>query len=135
MIKCYDVDLNGACVGKAEVTETGLYYQICCKCCFPTAGSYQIYVKNGERSFNLGTCVPTDDRFGMCTKVAKKHIGEGKFSFIARRKGDTVRDYFAPVDPHEPFLHLSVLRNARFAIKDGQPGVMIREIQSASDGE
>ena len=130
----YEVFLNEVSVGTMEVTRSGLYYKLHCICDFPTEEIYRIIVQNGDVTCDLGPCIPLENGFGITTQVPVKRIGEGVLSFFVKSKLETANKKFVPVDPNLPFDFLCALDTARFARKNGIPGVIIRCDQPESDG-
>lgn len=131
----YKVFLNEEAVGTAEVIKTGLYYSLHCRCDFPTRDIYRITVQNGGVTYDLGPCVPLADGFGICTQVPVKRVGEGELYFFAKSKLERTGNKFAPVNPDKPFPYLYALEKARFAKRNGVPGLIIPDDQPGSDGE
>lgn len=134
MKQLYDVFLDGKCVGIAEIAEEGLYYRISCKCRFPPGKTYKVFAQAGAAEYDLGTYITTADTYGISTRVARKHIRKEQLCFVARGKRVKQTELFVPIDPDKPFPYLTEIKNARFAIENGQPGVIIKRDQSASDG-
>ncbi len=125
----FDILLGGKGIGQAVVTRQGLYYQFTCRCRISGEVMYKLEVSCGENTENLGLLVPDGDEFVLTARVPIKQLGQGKLSFRAvPRHGEIPKGKFVPVYPDEPFAYISQLKNAFLEKRDGQLGVVLREI-------
>lgn len=122
----YDIYLGNEVVGTAEVERQGLYYRFSCRCRFSGSTIYRIFVSCHGHRENLGIPVPIGGVFGLDTRVAVKHLGEGEFRFQALPKHTSAPSQFIPIYPEEPFAYIARLQNAFLEIRNGQPGVILR---------
>lgn len=154
MEKIYDLILDSRKVGRAEVDKQGLYYSIYCRCTLPEDDMYRIRVR-GDRTEDLGTCVPMDGAFGLRTRIPAKRLGEQPFQFEIIGKHQKEREEnkesvgavnsaksgedtenkestFCPIHPDEPFAHIRLLPDAKLAEENGQMGIEI-QVTEVSD--
>ena len=82
MDKVYDILLGDEPVGCAQVKREGLYYSFCCSCKLSGDVLCKIIVICGERTEDLGICVPKGNGFGLEKKVPIKRLGDGTLRFI-----------------------------------------------------
>ena len=133
MKKEYDLFSGGEKIGAVLVQRQGLYYRICCRCQLTGAVRYKLMVSCGERTEDLGLCVPHEDRFGVDTRIPIKRLGEGPLSFLLMPRHSKLEGRFIPVSPDEPFGYIRRLENAHLARRDGAIGVVLTEDQSSCD--
>ena len=76
---------------------------------------------------NLGIVVPTDDGFGLDTRVPVKRIGEGNMAFFLLPRHETAMGTFVPICPEEPFAYIRRLKGAYFERRYGQAGAVLTE--------
>lgn len=115
---------------------------------------YRIRVR-GDRTEDLGTCVPMDGAFGLRTRIPAKRLGEQPFQFEIIGKHQKEREEnkesvetvnsaksgedtenkertFLPIHPDEPFAHIQLLPDAKLAEENGQMGIDI-QVTEVSD--
>ena len=73
-------------VGKAYVTEQGLYYRIQCRCAMTSDVIHRLVVSCGDRQESVGVLVPFGQEFGLDTKLAVKRLGRGELQFKIQPK-------------------------------------------------
>ena len=127
MVKEYQICLSDNCVGTATVETQGLYYVIRCRCVFNGPPQYRIIVENEATREDLGICVPTNGAFGLEKRIPIKRIGDGELIFSCVPKHNDVNTQFIPVLPEAPFSHIKMLKNACFAVRDGQVGILLKK--------
>ncbi len=118
-----EIKMDGKTVGMATMEKEGLYYRICCKCHFADRQIHTVWVlwKTGSRK--LGVCVPEGRYACLNTKIPAKHIPDEALSFeIDYRQND----FFYPVEAGKPLGCMDKLINARFAVADGKPGLVVK---------
>ncbi len=125
MERQYSVSLNGQHCGKVTVSRQGLYYRIHCRCLLPSEDIYRLQAACGIRKENLGVLVPTEDRYGLDTKIPMKQLGEGELVFSVTLKREPVQGYFVPIVDEEPFGYISRLKESFLRIKEGQMGIQV----------
>ena len=128
----YDVFLGKEKAGTAQVLKEGLYYRIKCLCRFTGDVPYHVEVCAGERSFDLGLCVPTEGGFGLVTRVPAKRLGEGALKFNASPRHQKLAGRFVPIRADEPFAYLSSLKTAFLAKIGGQVGAVLPDQSDSS---
>lgn len=122
MIK--DVLFDGEKVGTIEVNKKGLYYHFICKCRFAEQGKYRIVVSCGNKSVSLGLCVPKGKEFGFETSVPIKRFADGNMVFHAVTD-EEIRFY--AITQESAFDHITELRKAKYAVREGKAGVVITD--------
>ena len=127
MLKTYELYLNEHIVGSVYMEKSGLYWQITCKCNLPGTGIYRVRVLSNTTQTDLGICVPLDSCFGIKTRIPAKYLGEGELSFLVVSQEQEKNNQFIPIDSQRPFDHISRLRNAYLAYRDGIQGIVISE--------
>jgi len=124
-MKHYNIYFRNKAVGVACVEHVGLYTQFQCQCYFDQKGSYRIKAQYGTVCVDLGLCVPDSNAFVIKTKVANRKLnGETPFFFVLDTKGGNTK--FLPVNPQVSFDHIRRLTEAKFYIKNGIPGILIK---------
>jgi len=121
----YSVTLNGQHCGKVTVDRRGLYYHVRCRCILPTEDIFRLQVTCGKVSRSLGVLAPTEDRFGLDTKIPVKQLGEGEPAFLVISKRQPVAGHFVPIVDEEPFAYISRLKESFLEIRNGQMGIII----------
>ena len=127
MIGIYEIRRGNDVVGTAQVVKEGLYYRFSCCCRISGEGMRRIVVSCGKVREDLGICVPMGAYFGLEKKVPCKRLGTGTPEFQLLPKYPGVQGDFVPVYPDEPFAYMSRLKGAFLEIRDGQPGIVIKE--------
>ena len=127
MIKAYDIVLGNEIVGKANVSEEGLYYHFACDCHLSGGVMYQIKLLSEGKEYNLGICVPIGDHFGVKTKVPIKNIGPNNFTFYIEPRHTEIKGKFVPIIADEPFAYIDKLETAFLDKQNGKQGIWIKE--------
>jgi hypothetical protein len=120
----YPVYLDNEPVGKVSVTRKGLYYHFLCRLQLPDQGVYRVCICCGDQAENLGIPLPEGRGFALEKSLPVSRLGRGKPNFFVAPKQQS---RFVPIDPKEPFGALRYIKNARFQIRNGQPGLIIRD--------
>ena len=116
----YGVYFGDKSVGKAQVTEQGLYYHVVCRCSLSGEVMYRLEVSCGEKRENLGVLVPGENGFPI------SRVGRGELSFRVMPRHDPLQGrQFVPITPEEPFAYLSRLKDAFLEIQEGKKGASI----------
>ena len=122
----YGVYFGDKSVGKAQVTEQGLYYHVVCRCSLSGEVMYRLEVSCGEKRENLGVLVPGENGFGLDTRFPISRVGRGVLSFCLLPRHDPLQgSQFVPITPEEPFAYLSRLKDAFLEIQEGKKGASI----------
>lgn len=122
----YGVYFGDKLVGKAQVTEQGLYYHVVCRCSLSGEVMYRLEVSCGEKRENLGVLVPGENGFGLDTRFPISRVGRGVLSFCLLPRHDPLQGrLFVPITPEEPFAYLSRLKDAFLEIQEGKKGASI----------
>ena len=125
----YAIERNGECVGKACFQRQGMYYLIRCRCVPCQKEKVRIFLRIGREERDLGLCVPIDGEMGMDTRIPVKAFSSGSVSFRLCDPEERPKEIFIPVTEHDAFGALERLMDARFALRSGIPGVLLKEDQ------
>ena len=107
--------------GKVQVLRQGLYYRFHCRCRLTGEVVCRLYITCGETRQSLGVVVPMGDGFGLDTRLAVKHLGEGEPRFTLSPGQEEREGKLVPISPEEPFAYLSRLKNVYLAQQEGGP--------------
>ena len=125
----YPVRFGQSDVGKVQVQRQGLYYRFFCRCRITGDVVCRLTVRCGDRQENLGIVVPTEDGFGLDTKVSAKRVGEGDMEFFLMPRHENAVGTFVPLSPEEPFAYIARLKDAYFERRYGQAGVVLQDVK------
>ena len=124
----YPICQDSQVIGQAHITRRGLYYHFACRLRLPEKKICRLEVVCGGKTETLGVPMPEGNWFSVSKSVPVSRFPEGTPTIrIAQAPAQGER--FVPVDPEKPFAYLSCLTNARLEIRNGQPGVIIRNDQ------
>ena len=129
MDKVYDIMLGDEPVGCAQVKREGLYYSFCCSCKLSGDVLCKIVVICGERTEDLGICVPKGNEFGLEKKVPVKRLGDGALHFIVAPKHGEIKGKFIPIHADEPFAYIGNLQKAHLEMRGTQIGAVLHDEQ------
>ena len=126
MEEFYPVSLDGKKVGNAYVSREGLYYRIRCKCKLPEGKPWRIRVCG----IDLGVCCQMGQERGLQTRIPVKSIGfQMEFTVYLPEKQN-----FYPINEKEPFPRTEQLMSMCFVVRDGKPGLQIKDPASNQPG-
>lgn len=120
----YDVQLGEQVIGCVTLTARGLYYSLSCQCS-ETKEMVKLVVHSDLGEIPVGICAPTDSGFGIDRMIPQKRLGKGPFKFCLM-KSDSGEGEFFSLHPDQPFQAIDRLEDARFFVKDGIPGILIK---------
>jgi len=121
----YSVSLQGQHCGKVTVTRQGLYYRVHCRCILDGKDIFRLQAECTNAKVNLGVLVPTEDRFGLDTRIPVKQLGEGELTFSVLSKREPPAGHFVPILAEEPFAYISRLKESFLEIRNGQMGIRV----------
>jgi hypothetical protein len=124
----YDVDLDGVHIGKITLVPAGLYYDIRCWC-RPQGGLIRVVANCGDGQENIGLCVPQDGGMVIHTKIPQKRLQTIK-SFAAITE---TKDEWVPIEEGKPIGCMDRIRFAKFAVRNGRPGLLIPQARQHKD--
>lgn len=127
MVGKYDILLNGECVGSADVSKEGLYYNFSCQCTLKRNTVYKLILVSGQKNMTLGIPIPAGNGFVLHKKLPVKHFEEQEYQFHAVPKQVQSEGIFIPIRPEEPFPYLNRLSNACLKRKNGVIGIVLYE--------
>ena len=122
MFGLYDIYRGNEKIGKAEVSQEGLYYRFRCTCNLPDGKIYRILISCGGKTENLGIPIPGGDSFWLSVRLPKSRFTEAEPIFQAIPKEERL---WVPVYPDQPFPYLSELENAVLGEENGETGIFI----------
>lgn len=120
MQKEYPITAEGKNIGTAYITAQGLYYEVRCICKMQQ-GVLHIEADCGNRRENIGICVPMDGKMVISTKIPQKKLS-GLIGFTVRTRA---KDTWITLNNVKPIPYLYHITEARFALRDGMPGLLI----------
>lgn len=106
-------------MGKAYVTQQGLYYRIQCRCAMSTDVIHRLVVTCGQCQESLGVLVPFGQEFGLDTKLPVKRLGQGALKFKVQPKHKQMHEMI-PLSPEEPFAYIRRLRQCYLVRMNGR---------------
>lgn len=121
----YSITLDGNDIGKVNVIPQGLYYDIRCTCKMQD-GVLRIAANCGNRTENIGVCIPKEGKMVIHTRIPQKRLS-GLIGFSANQK---MREVWVPIKCGEPFPALYKIGEAKFAYQHGVPGLLVAESES-----
>ena len=124
----YEVYLGQESVGQVTAAVEGLYYRIRCRCSLSGDVVYRLVVTCGNHSENLGALIPVGSDFGLDTRLAMKRLGKGRLQFRILPKHPELGGRFIPLGPEEPFSYISKLRHAYLQTRNGQRGILLKDL-------
>ena len=127
----YAVTLNGKKVGTAALSRCGLYYEVACKCHADGDRMLHLVMEGNNFSENLGLLIPMSGALELKKRVPAKRIGEGDIVFFLQGRHAEMAE-FVPVAPDAPLPCLHRLKDAVFAVRNGQAGL---EFKPENNGE
>ena len=114
-------------VGKAYVSQQGLYYRITCRCAMSSGVIHRLVVACEGRQESLGVLVPIDQEFGSDTKIPVKRLGRGPFQFLLLPKHRAMEEEYVPLSPQEPFAYITKLRECYLVRKNGEAYAVLKK--------
>ncbi len=120
----YEIKLGDKPVGKAQVIREGLYYRFICRCRLEIDAVCRVCA--GEIS--LGVLVPEGEDFVLDTRFPVKRLGEENLGFRVVPNRPVLDGRFIPIKPEEPFAYIERLKDAYLVRRNGQVGVVLRDM-------
>lgn len=117
----FDIYLNSAVVGSADVKRKGLYYYINCSCKPPSNEIHRVIMCDTSYRKDLGICVPLGNVFTLSAHIPIKYFQGDEFTFELVR--ESKEEYVITNDMH--FAHLDKLETARLYVANGQSRLII----------
>lgn len=130
----WNVEWNGRKVGTCTVEQQGLYRRFVCRCGKTAQGICRLVMKCGDYTLDLGILVPVDGGFGLEKRIPVKNLPAGEPEFMVAPQDCGRLPEFIPVRIGEPFAYLDRLREARFALRNGEPGILLDSESKMSNG-
>jgi len=127
MFERYDITIGDQVIGQATAERKGLYYHFICSCKLSGEVIYRVVVSCGEKEESLGVCIPSENGFGLQTRIPVKRLGEGNLVFRAVPKHTELKGKFVPLSPDKPFDCIDKLHRAYLAVRGSAVGVVLEE--------
>lgn len=124
MIGKYGTLLDGKHVGWTQIVREGLYWRIISSCKLNRSAFYRLIVTCDRSSIDLGLFLLEKDCFVLDTRIPVKCMGQGTPMFIIEQRRTATSGSFIPIKPEEPLPCICDLDLARFAVENGQPGIV-----------
>ena len=121
----YDIYLDAEAVGKARVTQEGLYYRFTCTCDLKSRQIHRIILLRKGEEMDLGICTPQGERYCLSKRIPAKKLQEGDWKFLIKTNDQKNNGLFCEVKSAMPFAYICNLNTARFEKRDGVPGIRI----------
>lgn len=125
MYRKLDVYLDHQVAGFGEITKQGLYYNFHCRCKLADNKVYRLTAVCGERTVDLGICVPYEDGFGVDKRVSIKTIGTDKIGMYLSTEQEKNDRTFVALNEEKPFEAMEYLMTAKFERRGDTAGLMI----------
>ena len=120
----YDVRWHERTVGRVEVIAKGLYCHILCRC-QKLNGIFRLLAQTENGDIPIGILCPGEGGFLLERAIPMRKIDCDRLSFILAEKNENTEFY--PIDPNKPCPIIERLEEARFAVRNGIPGLILRD--------
>lgn len=118
-------------VGKAKVTEEGLYLRIWAEILCGQKQIVRLQLLGGEEPLNLGVPVPEGEGMVLNTRISKKRVTTQNPQFCIQGKQEREEEYY-PIRPGEPFSALFRLTEGYLSVRNGEYGLAVDQSASSS---
>ena len=122
----YAINFNDNVVGQAQVYIDGLYTCFRCVCSLPDSEVFRVLLKIGERSFDLGVCMPSNGIYIATKKISTKQLGNGEMTFEIKMTHNN-NGTFVVVDEQQAFPYISQLAKAVLSAENGKTRIVIMD--------
>ena len=124
----WTVTYEGRAVGKCRIQKNGLYYHFNCRCELVSHQVCRLQVSCAGKRTDIGVLIPSDNCILLEKRIAAKHFQVGQPELTLMVSGEIgIEECFIPVREDVPMPCLQLLQKARFAVRDGVPGILITE--------
>lgn len=120
----FEVTLDGAAAGDAQLRREGLYTHIFCRCIAPEGKIWRLFC-GSER---IGVLVPGAGGLVLETKVASKRLHNGCKFYLRDCAEPNPSEHFFSIREGEEFPALEWVRQGVLAFREGVPGLLLRDI-------
>lgn len=123
----FDIQLQNAAVGFAEIAKSGLYYTIHCTCYIPDKDIYKVQLSTNNQQINLGVCIPKAGCFQLEKRIPIKQIHLENAGFqLVKSSGNGINQIVA-IDPNMPFPEAERIKSGRFFSQNGNAVIKLSE--------
>ena len=119
----YPILYDKQAVGTAYLTREGMYFRIRCFICEKVPHPCRITLTCEQGALELGLCVKEGEGYGLTTRRRVADIGQNICMFSVSSHAKQPSAVFYEVSETAAFPHLTQLKNARFARKNGKTGI------------
>jgi len=125
----WTVTYDGREIGRCEIHRLGLYYHFTSCCMRVSSQVTRLYLRCDGKEVDLGIFVPQEDRLILEKRIAIKHLPKGRPAFFVKITGqrNTEAVHFIPVCEDMPLQCLQKLHDARFTVRNGVVGILIKD--------
>lgn len=120
MEKMYPVEDTG----HVAVSREGLYYRFQCRVKLPANRICRLQLCGDHDRIDLGILIPVNGLYELDKKIPAKYLKDESFTFKLIDKQS--KDKFIPIFENKPFSHICQIHNGCFCVRDGIPGILIR---------
>ena len=125
MDQYYAVMLEGDKAGDAQIRQQGLYLFIRVVCYVPKNVRFRLVLCSDNGKKDLGLCASEKGAVEQSIRLPMKEAGNMPYNFFLEKAYDSS---FTAVLTDQPFPHLAQLEKGRFAIMNGQPGIILKDL-------
>ena len=118
-------------VGKARVSEEGLYLRIRAEILCGLKQIVRLQLLGGEEPVNLGIPVPEGEGMVLNTRISRKRVTTENPQFCIQGKQER-KEVFYPIRPGEPFSALSKLTEGHLSVRNDEYGLAVDQSASSS---
>lgn len=123
----YDILRGGEAIGQADINREGLYYRFSCRCRLSGEVICRLKVTWEDKEENLGILIPDGNGFSLNVRIPVSRVGKGKPVFHVLPRHGKPDDRFIPISPETPFQYLHRLQDAYLQVREGQPGIVLKD--------
>lgn len=122
-----DLVMAGEKLGTVTFWQEGLYMHFSCRCRLSGEVMFHLMAQCADGVCCLGLLCPMDGVYGLEKRIPMKQLGQGRLEFSLRPRHAPVGGRFVPMRCDEPFAFLDQIAQARYAVRDGQRGLVLPE--------
>ena len=119
----YPICWNRETVGHAKIVQQGMYYLVKSNILGNVPEPCRLVLFTNGTEMDLGICPRTEQGFGMTMRLPISAVDVEKLS-LHIHSADKHTSFYE-INPQKQVPYLSELKNARFAIENAKPGIII----------
>lgn len=117
-----DIIYQRQVVGTAKMKQEGMFLIVQCRCTISPNVPHKIAVHSQKTLLDLGLCVKEPQGCGLLTRVCVSKFPKEPVQFCLE---EVHQEQFVPVRPDIPLPSAEILKDGRFAVKNGIAGIVI----------